>query len=143
MLVLLYQVFVDGIRGHKFHLLYSWVTRPDFVDTHFIWFDIGQRNLLLAGTVAIYLFLEFLFTNWHHNREMNKQEQMYGILFPAFSFLVLAVLPSVKSLFILTSLLFSTIISLITTLIENNLKQINEAKKKRAAAEAEEAARQQ
>ena len=40
-LVLLYQVFMDGINAsEKAHFLYSFVSRPDFINTKFLWFDI-------------------------------------------------------------------------------------------------------
>jgi len=52
-LVLLYQVFIGGINTQeKIPLLYSWMPRPDFINTQFFWFDVGQRNYFLAAIVA-------------------------------------------------------------------------------------------
>ena len=128
-LVLLYQVFVDGISGSKFHLLYSGIPRPDFIDTQFLWFDISQRSYILAAVVAFYLFFEIMLSNLRRQDKATQQDQMYTIFFPAGTFLVLVLLPSVKSIFILTSLVFSTIISLVTLGIKSNLTKIKETKR--------------
>src|SRR3989344_8480601 len=51
-LVLLYRVFLGGINTEsKLHLLYPSIPRPDFIDTNFLWFDIGQRNFILPAVV--------------------------------------------------------------------------------------------
>ncbi|HLC89820.1 MAG: hypothetical protein A2731_02860 [Candidatus Buchananbacteria bacterium RIFCSPHIGHO2_01_FULL_39_8] len=117
-LILLYRVFIGGINTEsKLHLLYPSIPRPDFINTKFLWFDIAQRDLIAPAIVAGYIFTQIIIKQWRKKDELNKKEQIYGILFPAFSFAILAVLPAVKSIFILTSLIFSTIITTITTLI--------------------------
>ena len=123
-LVLLYQVFIGGINTQeKIPLLYSWMPRPDFINTQFFWFDVGPRNYFLAAIVAGYVFAEILIGQWEEKVKPTRQEELFALLFPAMTFLVLAWLPSVKSLFILTSLLFSTIISMVTALIKKGLKK--------------------
>lgn len=124
-LILLYQVFIGGINTvEKLHLLYPHIIRPDFINTKFLWFDIAQRNLVLPAIAAGYLFAEIMIQQYNERRDLSRGEQLYTILFPAFSFLILAILPSVKSVFILTSLIFSSIISAVTALIKFNLEQI-------------------
>ncbi|OGY46453.1 MAG: hypothetical protein A2744_03320 [Candidatus Buchananbacteria bacterium RIFCSPHIGHO2_01_FULL_44_11] len=118
-LVLLYQVFVGGINSQaKLHLLYASMARPDFINTNFLWFDISKTNLLAASIVAAYIFGEILIEQFEKkNKEKQnatRRELFYILFFPAGVFLTLALLPAVKSIFILTSLMFSTIISLIT-----------------------------
>lgn len=121
-LVLLYQVFIGGINTQeKIPLLYSWIPRPDFINTQFFWFDIAQRNFFLAAIVAGYIFAEILIGQWEEKVKPTQQEQTFALFFPVMTFLVLAWLPSVKSLFILTSLLFSTIISMFTVLVKKSL----------------------
>ncbi|OGY46605.1 MAG: hypothetical protein A2840_02895 [Candidatus Buchananbacteria bacterium RIFCSPHIGHO2_01_FULL_47_11b] len=127
-LVLLYQVFVGGISTEeKLHLLYPSVPRPDFINTSFLWADIAKPELVLPAIVAGYIFAEIFILQLNRREELTRREQIYSMLFPAFSFLILAFLPSVKSIFILTSLVFSSIISTITWTIKQGLKQ---AKKK-------------
>ena len=121
-LVLLYQVFVDGINSQeKIHLLYSGMARPDFINTKFLWFDIGQTNLIAASIVAAYLFAEILIEQFEKKNKdkqnATRRELFYILFFPAGVFLTLALLPAVKSIFILTSLMFSTIISLVSFFI--------------------------
>jgi YidC/Oxa1 family membrane protein insertase len=122
-LVLLYRVFLGGIdTAEKRHLLYPTVTTPDFINTKFLWFDIGQRDMIIAAVVAGYLFAYILINMWDRKNDVNKKEQIYTLLFPALIFLILAILPSVKSIFFLTSLVFSSIISIIVALIKFSLK---------------------
>ncbi len=123
-LVLLYRVFLGGINtSEKLHLLYPGIPQPDFINTKFLWFDIGQTNLVMPAIVAGYLFSQILINIWSQRHQLTKKEQIYSILFPASVFLILAILPSVKSIFILTSLLFSSIISVITALIKLTLNR--------------------
>ena len=97
--------------------------QPDFINTKFLWFDIGERNLLIAGIVAGYLFAKIFINFWKRRGQLTKKEQIYSLLFPASIFLILAILPSVKSIFVLTSMIFSSIISMITTFIRLSIKK--------------------
>ncbi|MAF14208.1 MAG: hypothetical protein CMI53_04975 [Parcubacteria group bacterium] len=125
-LVLLYQVFIGGINTQeKLHLLYPSIPRPDFINTNFLWFDIAERNLVVAAIVAGYLFAQILINFWERRNQLTKKEQIYSLFFPALAFLILAILPSVKSIFVLTSLIFSSIISIFTLLIKMSLKKAN------------------
>lgn len=109
-LVLLYQVFLGGING-KLGDLYFWVVHPDYINTKFLGFDLGARNLFWSGLVGIVLFLEIYFD--HRGRPMTKSDVLYQIGFPAGIFLILWLLPMAKSIFILTSLIFSYLIILV------------------------------
>ncbi|MDD2807203.1 MAG: YidC/Oxa1 family membrane protein insertase [Patescibacteria group bacterium] len=127
-LVLLYQVFIGGINTEeKIHLLYPSIPYPDFINTHFLWFNIAARNLLMSAVVSAYLFADILISAWERKGELSRREQLYMIFFPAFVFLALAVLPAAKSIFVLTSLVFSTIISMFTIVLKT---AANNAKKK-------------
>lgn len=129
-LVLLYQVFIGGINtAAKLHLIYPSIPRPDFINTQFFWFDIGQTNLLMAAIVAGYLFADILIISWQRKHGLSRREQIYSIFFPVGVFLILALLPAVKSIFILTSLIISSIISIITILLK---KAINKAKQRQS-----------
>lgn len=111
-LVLLYQVFLRGITGEKLlKILYPVVDFPGAINTNFYGFDLGARHdWLWAGAVALFLFLEVYLELQKRKRGLRKGDLVYSLLFPAFVFLFLWWLPMVKSLFILTSMLFSVII---------------------------------
>lgn len=115
-LVVLYRVFVDGIRLHLGDL-YPWVTRPTDVNTIFLGQDIGQRSALWAGVVGITLFAEILIEQKRAPGQLTRNDMLYALFFPLFTFLVLWWLPSVKSLFIFTSMLFSMAIVLLRRVI--------------------------
>lgn len=117
-LVLLYQVFVGGMKPEKLSHLYDWVQRPDIVYTQFLWFDMAQRDFLLSFLVGVFLFWSL------HRRKDNmlgetrtRGEMMFVVLFPLFTFLVLWALPSVKGVFLLTSMLFSSIVHTVSAKI--------------------------
>lgn len=111
-LIVLYRVFVDGIRLHLGDL-YSWVPRPTDVNTMFLGNDIGTRSALWAGVVGLTLFAEIFIEQKRAPGELTRNDMLYALFFPLFTFLVLWWLPSVKSLFIFTSMLFSMAIVLL------------------------------
>jgi len=105
-LVLLYQVFIGGLNFSKLTRLYSWVPIPDYINPDFLGFDIGERSAILAGAVGVVLFLEVTANQRHAPGAITRSDQWYRLFFPAFVFLALWALPSVKSVFILTSMSF-------------------------------------
>lgn len=123
-IILLYRVFIGGINTEeKLHLLYPDIGRPDFINTKFLWFDIANRDLAMPIIVAGYLFIQILINLWSRRKSLTKKEQVYSLLFPAAVFGILAILPSAKSIFFLTSMIFSSIISLLTSFIKLSLKK--------------------
>lgn len=111
-LVLLYQVFLGGMEGGKIlPLLYSWNDVPGVIDTSFFAFDIAIRSALWAGIVAVWLFLDLYITQRRSIDGITKGEAVFVVAFPLFIFFVLWWLPMVKSLFILTSMVFSATIT--------------------------------
>jgi len=110
-LIVLYQVFMSGIRMNHFNVLYPGVTAPDFVFTDFLGTNLGKRNWFWAAIVGAWLFLEISNEQRHHKETVTRADQFYRIAFPLFSFTALYILPAAKSIFILTSMCFSFIIS--------------------------------
>lgn len=112
-LILLYQVFINGITGEKMiKNLYSFIDFPGHVNVIFYGFDIGHRHdSLWAAICAAYLFAVILIEN--KSKSWDRAGMYYLIFFPLFTFAVLWYLPMVKSLFILTTMIFSDIITLI------------------------------
>lgn len=111
-LVLLYQVFLRGITGQKLlHILYPSIDFPGVINTIFYGFDLAQTHTYIwPGIVTVVLFLEIYKEYSARKFIMNKRDLLYFFLFPCAVFVILWYLPMVKSLFILTSMLFSVII---------------------------------
>lgn len=105
-LVLLYQVFIGGINK-TFVNLYRWVYHPDYINTQFLGFDLGSRSIFWALLVALILYFEIAWEQKKRKNFLLESEVVYRYFFPALSFLALYLLPMAKSLFILTSLIFS------------------------------------
>lgn len=120
-LVLLYQVFIGGING-KLGDLYRWVAHPDFINTDFLGFDLGQRNLFWSGLVGAVLFLEIYFDQRSRKGSLTRSDVVYQIAFPGAVFLTLWLLPMAKSIFILTSLIFSFFVIIIRQRIKIRVK---------------------
>lgn len=121
-LVLLYQVFIGGING-KLVELYSWVDHPDFINTNFLGFDLGMTHTFFwSGLVGALLFLEIFLDYRSRSGGLTRSEVAYMIFFPAACFLLLWILPMAKSIFILTSLIFSMFVILIRQRIKIRIK---------------------
>ena len=107
-LVLLYQVFVAGFRSPKSIPLYAWVQEPGAIHTSFFGlFDVAKRNFPFSGFVAVVLFFS-IWREQHATRlPLERSQLIFRLLFPIFTFIALAILPSVKSVFILTSMVYT------------------------------------
>lgn len=129
-LILLYQVFMGGIRGNKFNELYNSVRHPDFVNSIFLGFDIGARSIVWPAIVAVFLFVEISLEQRKKAVAILNSDIVYKYFFPLFVFFALYILPMVKSLFILTSLIFSAIvvggIEMLFKIINNGPKEEND-----------------
>jgi membrane protein insertase Oxa1/YidC/SpoIIIJ len=112
-LVLLYQVFIGGIRFTNNEVLYSWVQAPPTVNTMFFGFDLAKKSLGWASAVGIILFLEIYSEQKKREHLIRRSDVMYLFLFPIFSVVVLLLLPMVKSVFVLTSMFFTMFIVLL------------------------------
>lgn len=106
-LVLIYQVFMGGIRFTPSEKLYSWVMVPARIDTMFFGFDLAQKSVFWPSVVAVILFLQIYSVQKKREHLVTRADVMYMILFPVFTLVILLLLPMVKSVFILTSMLFS------------------------------------
>ncbi len=119
MLLLLYQVFLRGITGEKIlRMLYPSVDFPGVINIHFFGFDLGERyGLLWPGLVAIFLFIDTYRDFRKKQTGLQKRDLTFFFLFPTFVFVLLWLLPMVKSLFVLTSLLCSVVIGGVSSII--------------------------
>lgn len=113
-LVLLYQVFLRGITGEKvIKILYPFIDFPGKINTIFYGFEIGRvHDWLWSGLAAVYLFVSILLEQ-KGKKSWQRTDMYFLLLFPLATFVILWYLPMVKSLFILTTMLFSDIVTLI------------------------------
>lgn len=111
-LVLLYQVFVQGITGERIlKILYSWINFPGSMNNNFYGFHLGERHTIIGpGIVGLFLLVEIYLDYKKRKPSLSQSDLFYFILFPLVSFFLLWWLPMVKSLFILTSMIFSVIV---------------------------------
>ena len=111
-LILLYEVFISGIQGQRIlQNLYLWIDYPGKLNTIFYGFELGERHTLLwPSIVAVMLFLEVYLESLQEKVSFRKSDLAYFILFPLAVLIALWWLPMVKSLFVLTSMVFSLII---------------------------------
>lgn len=114
-LVLLYQVFLRGITGEKIlKILYANVDFPGIINTYFYGLNLAERNtILLPLIVSLWLVVEIYSSLRARRASANKSDLFYFIAFPLAVFFILWWLPTVKALFILTSMMISLFISLI------------------------------
>jgi YidC/Oxa1 family membrane protein insertase len=118
-LVLLYQVFLRGITGEKIlKILYRSVEFPGVINAQFLGFDLAAKySYFWAGLVTIVIAMEIYFEFRKRRDNLTKGDLIYFILFPTSVFLLLWWLPLVKSVFILTSIIFSIIVGSILRMI--------------------------
>lgn len=123
-LVLLYQVFLQGITGeHVVKTLYPIIDYPGRINTNFYGFDVGNRHDgIWAGLAAVYLLVSILIPN-RRQKHWEKSDMYFVIFFPIITFVTLWYLPMVKSLFILTTMVFSDSIKIIHSLIHTPPKK--------------------
>jgi YidC/Oxa1 family membrane protein insertase len=108
--VLLYQVFLGGMDTRKFDDLYSFLRRPDFVNTDFLGFDVAVQNVWWAVAVGVFLFAEIAVIQYQRRPLLHRRDVLYRYVFPIVSVLILMQLPMVKSIFVLTSMAFSVLL---------------------------------
>lgn len=124
-LILLYQVFIRGISGERmFQTLYPSLDIPGKINSIFYGFDIGKsHDLFWAGITAGYLLLSILIEN-KNQKHWSSSGATFLIVFPLFTLGILWFLPMVKSLFILTSMIFSDTIRLLRKLMVTEKKEV-------------------
>ncbi len=108
-LIILYRVFITAIRGHNFIGLYSWNTSPDFLDPNFWGINLAIRGAILPAIIAFILFLELHFEHRKHAHAITNRDVAFRLLFPLTVFVLLYLLPAGKSIFVLTSVVFTVI----------------------------------
>lgn len=114
--LMLYRIFSTGLEGEDFHLLYSFMPKIEepFNLLFLGRFDLAHASLVLnlAQSLAIFAMetLAVLTSPYPHSR--NEVVRLQLVL-PVVSFLIFMFFPAGKKLFIITTLLFSIILTLI------------------------------
>ena len=123
-LLLLYQVFIVGATGERLlRNLYPGVKIPGSINPMFYGFDITMsHDYFWSGIVTVWLALEIYFGMRKRKGGVNQGDLAYFILFPLGVFLFLWLLPMVKAIFILTSMIFSDIVYRLLKMIFRSTK---------------------
>lgn len=128
-LILLYQVFIGGINMRdKIQFLYSFIPPPDYINRNFWWFDISRPNWLMSALTGFVLFIEINLTQYIKQDILTRKDQIFKIIFPLFTIVTLGLLPAVKSIFILTSIVISIIMIMVVDIIFLSLKKSKDKK---------------
>ena len=125
-LVLLYQVFVGGMNTEKLSFLYETISRPDVVNVKFFGLDISRSSALASGIVAGLVYLQTLRSQRKLKKTIERGDIIFRYVFPISVFVLLYILPSVKAVFILTSMFFSYVVHLFQPLIVRPLTAVRE-----------------
>lgn len=110
--LLLYQVFIGGVKGERVvKILYPSVEFPGIINTMFYGFDLAARyDIIWSGAVTLLVFFNIYIGLRGQKQKVTRGDLTYLILFPLAIFIFLWVLPMVKALFFLTTILFGTIV---------------------------------
>lgn len=109
-LVVLYSVFVEAVRGGNFAGLYSWNQAPDFLNPMFFGSNLSAHSIVWAGVIGALLYFDIWLEQRKHGGPRSNGEVWYRIFFPILFTLVLYALPAGKSVFVLSSFVFSLLI---------------------------------
>lgn len=122
--LILYQIFIHGIHINQIvDELYSFVKIPLHINTQFMGINIANRSYILTSLCALVLFGNIWFDHALVNSKWTRREVAFLFGFPALTFAILIMLPAVKALFILSTLLFSDILMVISVFKENIKEQ--------------------
>ncbi|MCD6410714.1 membrane protein insertase YidC [bacterium] len=109
-LIALYRLFLRGLNPENFTYLYSFVHKPETINTIFLNIDLAKPSILLAVLVGVSQYLQ---TKWMSVRSSSKDKQqkhqqlMMNYFLSAFIVIVLLKVPSAVALYLLVSGLFA------------------------------------
>ncbi len=107
----LYRIIQGGIDPEGFANLYSFVSKPEFINMQFFGFDLANPSILLAAAAGAFLLIERI---WEYNQKKDTDgsfaQKWDPLIWPAGTFIILLILPSAKAIFLMTSVTFSFII---------------------------------
>ena len=109
----IYTVFNRGITA-SLSGLYSWMAQPQLpINTIFFGADVSVKNLYWSLAVGVLLYITIVMDQRKHEQILGREDAFFRYAFPLTIAMVLSLLPMVKALFILTSIIFSMFVSYI------------------------------
>ena len=110
--VMLLFYTVNNKALHNLDNLYSFVPVPEeAINTlYFGQFDIIKPSIILSSICAIYFFGKIIIEQSKRFKSITEEDKLERYLLPLFLFIILVFLPATKSIFVLSSMLFSTIV---------------------------------
>jgi len=108
--LMLYRIFKTGLEGADLHLLYPFLPPVDTpINLVFLGkYDLSVPNMFLNLIQSFLIFvLEMLHLVFSPVKSSRKEFLSLGIFLPLVSFILFALLPAGKKVFIITSLIFS------------------------------------
>ena len=115
-LIVLYRLFWQGIQEENFQYLYSFVQRPETINSIFLGMDLNEPSMILAILVGIAFFVQAkLSTPKKKPKKQQGTKGMFGemfqkqmlYVFPIFIVFILFRLPSALGLYLLISGIFT------------------------------------
>lgn len=115
-LIILYYVFINGLDTSRFDLLYSWMPRPDTVQTLFFGLDLGKPDRwilpILAGALQFVQAWQIMpKTKPAGDGKQNQMAQMMSkqmmYLMPVFTVFIAGKLPAALPLYWIVTTLFA------------------------------------
>lgn len=115
-LIALYQIIQRNIQSLGTGSLYSFVGAPESINTQFFWFNLAENFVVIPALIAAgFMFVE---RTWEYNAKKEAGLQSLSqrwdpLIIPGLTFVTLLFLPSIKSVFVATSISFSLAIKAI------------------------------
>lgn len=108
-LIALYRLFLRGLSAENFTYLYSFVAKPETVNTIFLGINLSQPSALLAILVGISQFLQvkWMSTKNSSKDKSQRRQQSMNYFLSAFIVIILLKVPSAVALYLLISGLFA------------------------------------
>lgn len=114
-IIMLYRIFATGLDGQDFHLLYGFMPNVQHVNLMFLGkFDLTHTNPTLNLLQSAMIFVvEILLAIRSPFRLAKKDIALTQIILPFGSYVIFMFLPAGKKLFVITSLAFSAMYSIV------------------------------
>lgn len=127
--IVLYQVFINGVNNERISKdLYPGVSYPGHLSTAFFGYDIAKSHTSFwAGITAVYIFISAIGEGLLRHKSWEKSDLYFLIFFPLSIFCGLWFLPMVKSIFLLTTVVFSDMIKALFLWLEHEKKNKHDA----------------
>lgn len=110
-ILMLYRIFTTGLEGKDFHLLYDFMPHPDVINLMFLGkYDLSHTNNYLNFLQSVMIFVVEVLAAMRSVVPVSRKDKilMQAIL-PIGSYLIFMFMPAGKKVFIITSLIFSSI----------------------------------